>query len=55
MKKAALPQQGRAVVLVSVAGGLMGSLFIRVIIDNYILRMVAVGDDLFRKYAEPSD
>lgn len=54
-EKAALPQQGRAVVLVSVAGGLMGSLFIRVIIDNYILRMVAVGDDLFRKYAEPSD
>ena len=34
-------------VVVSVAGGLAGSLFIQVIIDNYIMRMVETGENLF--------
>lgn len=36
-------------VLASVAGGLAGSLFIQVIIDNYIMRMVRTGEDLFHE------
>lgn len=40
-----------ASVLISAAAGVAGSMFIQVIIDNYILRMVETGEDLFGSLA----
>ena len=39
-----------AAVVVSVAAGVAGSMFVQVIIDNYILRMVETGQNLFHGY-----
>lgn len=36
-----------AAVIISVAAGLAGTMFMQVIIDNYILRMVETGEDLY--------
>lgn len=38
-------------VLISVAGGLAGNIFMQVIIDNYIIKMIQTGDNLFHGLA----
>lgn len=40
-----------AAIIISVAAGVAGSMFVQIIIDDYILRMIETGEDLFRGLA----